>query len=230
MIAKELARGTVRNTISVIRGIFNQAIEEGIFESNPAANLGRFTRTAKTSEVKGVALTPREVEKFLNMAKLTCPAYFPLFLLAARAGLRQGELVALQWGDIEFGRDHNDPNRYLLVQHNYVHRQHTTTKSRKTRRVEMSRELRRVLVEVRDARQRAAKLSGKAYISTEQVFSSPDGSILDPDNLYHRYFVPVLAASGIRKIRLHDLRHTFGSLLIQSGASIVYVKDQMGHS
>ena len=51
-----------------------------------------------------------------------------------------------------------------------------------------------------------------------------------PDNLYHRYFQPVLSKAGLRKIRLHDLRHTFGSLLIQSGASIVYVKEQMGHS
>ena len=230
LITKDLARSTVRNTISVIRGIFNHAIENGLFESNPAANLGRFTRTAKTSEVKGVALTTKEVEKFLDAATLICPAYQPVFLLAVRAGLRRGELVALQWGDIEFGRDHTDPNRYLLVQHNYVHRQHTTTKSRKTRRVDMSRELRRALVDRRDARQRAAKLGGKTDISKEQVFSSPDGSILDPDNLYHRYFVPVLVASGIRKIRLHDLRHTFGSLLIQSGASIVYVKEQMGHS
>jgi len=52
----------------------------------------------------------------------------------------------------------------------------------------------------------------------------------DPDNLYHRYFLPVLAKAGIRKTRLHDLRHTFGSLLIQNGASIVYMKEQMGHS
>jgi malonate decarboxylase alpha subunit len=59
---------------------------------------------------------------------------------------------------------------------------------------------------------------------------TPDGTILDPDNLYHRYFRPVLTKAGLRKIRLHDLRHTFGSLLIQSGASIVYVKEQMGHS
>ena len=43
-------------------------------------------------------------------------------------------------------------------------------------------------------------------------------------------FLPALARAGIRKIRLHDLRHTFGSLLLQNGASIVYVKEQMGHS
>ena len=85
-------------------------------------------------------------------------------------------------------------------------------------------------MEMRDARLEKAKIEGEIDISKDLVFSSPDGRILDPDNLYHRYFVPVLAKSGIRKIRLHDLRHTFGSLLIQSGASIVYVKEQMGHS
>jgi integrase len=230
MIAKQLARSTVRNAISVLRGIFNQAIEDGLLDANPAVRLGRFTRTAKTTEVKGIALTGHEVEKFLKAAKHVCPEYHPLFLLAVRAGLRRGELVALQWGDVEFGNNESDPNRFILVQHNYVRRQHTTTKSRKTRRVDMSRELRRALIGLRDGRLRTVTLQGKADISKDWVFPSPDGRILDPDNLYHRYFVPILAKSGIRKIRLHDLRHTFGSLLIQNGASIVYVKDQMGHS
>ena len=89
---------------------------------------------------------------------------------------------------------------------------------------------REVLVERRDKRLLEAFLNGKNNISDELVFRSPDGTILDPDNLYHRVFLPVLAKAGIRRIRLHDLRHTFGSLLLQSGASIVYVKEQMGHS
>jgi integrase len=85
------------------------------------------------------------------------------------------------------------------------------------------------LLTIRDERLKKAREAGKLEILEELVFPSPDGSILDPDNLYHRYFLPVLAKAGIRKIRLHDLRHTFGSQLIQSGASIVYVKEQMGH-
>jgi integrase len=87
-----------------------------------------------------------------------------------------------------------------------------------------------VLVELRDKRLLEAYLKGENDISDELVFRSPEGTILDPDNLYHRVFLPVLAKAGIRKIRLHDLRHTFGSLLLQHGASIVYVKEQMGHS
>ncbi len=229
LIAKELSRNTVRNALCVIRGIFNEAIEAGIVEVNPAARLGRFTRTAKTAEVKGIALTPAEADQFLQAAKEICPEYHPLFLMALRAGLRRGELVAVQWGDIQFGKDENDPNRFMVVRHNYVRREHTTTKSKKSRRVDMSRELRRALIELRDKRLLDSFLAGKNDIS-ELVFLSPDGAILDPDNLYHRYFQPVLTKAGLRKIRLHDLRHSFGSLLIQSGASIVYVKEQMGHS
>ncbi len=230
LIAKDLSRNTIRNALCVIRGIFNEAIEAGILEVNPAARLGRFTRTAKTSEVKGISLTSAEAEQFLQAAKGICPEYHPLFLMALRAGLRRGELVAIQWGDIQFGKDENDANRFIVVQHNYVRREHTTTKSNKSRRVDMSRELRRTLLEGRDKRLLEAFLEGENDISDEVVFPSPDGAILDPDNLYHRFFLPVLTKAGIRKIRLHDLRHTFGSLLIQNGASIVYVKEQMGHS
>jgi integrase len=229
LIAKNLSRSTVRGALCVIRGMFNQAIESGLVEANPAIRLGRFTRAAKTAETGGVALTANEVVAFLNAAMEVCPDYYPLFLTAVRTGLRRGELVALRWGDIQFGNE-QDSNRFILVRHNYVRREHTTTKSRKSRRVDMSRELRRVLIELRDARLLGAYLKGQNDISEEFVFPSRDGSILDPDNLYHRYFIPVLTRAGIRKIRLHDLRHTFGSLLIQNGASVVYLKEQMGHS
>ena len=230
LVAKNLARNTIRNALCVIRGMFNQAIESGLLKSNPAARLGRFTRTARNALQKGVSLTTEEVQIFLDAANDFCPDYYPLFLTAVRAGLRRGELVALRIGDLNFGKDENDPNRYIFVQHNYVRREHTSTKSKKARRVDMSKDLRRALIELRDKRLLEAFLKGKNDISDELVFPSPDGGILDPDNLYHRYFLPVLAKAGIRKIRLHDLRHTCGSLLIHAGAPIVYVKEQMGHS
>jgi integrase len=208
LIGKELSRNTIRNALCVIRGIFNHAIEDGLLESNPAARLGRFTRTARATEVKGVSLTLTQVQIFLKAAKEVCEEYYTLFLAALRAGLRRGELVALQWGDIRFGKDELDPNRFIVVQHNYVRREHTTTKSKKSRRVDLSRELRSALLELRDKRLLKAFLDGKSDITEELVFPSSEGTILDPDNLCHRYFLPVLTKAGIRKIRLHDLRHT----------------------
>jgi hypothetical protein len=90
--------------------------------------------------------------------------------------------------------------------------------------------LRRVLLEVRDKRMLEAFMNGKTSIADELVFPSKAGTVLDPSNLFHYHFLPCLEHAGLRRFRFHDLRHTFGSLLIQDGASLAYVKDQMGHS
>jgi integrase len=66
--------------------------------------------------------------------------------------LRRGEVIALKWGDIQFGENDGDTNRYILVQRNYAEDSFTTPKSRKSRRVDLSKELRRVLLELRDKR------------------------------------------------------------------------------
>src|ERR1700687_6100399 len=80
LVAKSLSRNTIRNALCVIRGMFNQAIEGGLLDSNPAARLGRFTRTAKSTENRGVSLTTEEVQTFLDAASEVCPEYYPLLL------------------------------------------------------------------------------------------------------------------------------------------------------
>ena len=62
------------------------------------------------------------------------------------------------------------------------------------------------------------------------MFPSAAGTPLEMNNFSQRTFKPLLTLAGLRTIRFHDLRHTFGSLLIQAGASLAYVRDQMGHS
>jgi len=73
-------------------------------------------------------------------------------------------------------------------------------------------------------------LKGKDSIVDDLVFPYEAGAPIKPDNIAVRYMVPALEKAGLRRFRLHDLRHTFGSLLIQDGASLTYVKEQMGHS
>ena len=163
------------------------------------------------------------------------PERYPLFLTALRAGLRLGELLALQWQDIQFGDSEDDPNRFILVRHNFTRRQFTTTKNRRERRVDLSKELRRVLMDLRDQRTLEAMSSGSfdgpAQPRTSKlVFPSQTGGPLEGSNLYNRDFLPSLEAAGIRRITFDALRHTFASLLIQQGASLAYVKEQLGHS
>jgi len=224
-----LSRNTLRNTLCTLRVILNQAIEDELVDCNPAARLGRFAKTEKP-KFQATALIRQESEAFLASTREVCPEYFALFLTALRTGLRRGELVALRWGDIQFGSDEGDPNRYILVQNNYVARHFTTPKSKKPRRVDLSRQLRGVLLELRDRRMLSAFAAGKPSILDELVFLSPEGSVLDPDNLVKRYFLPTIEHAGLRRFRFHDLRHTFGSLLMQGGASLTYVKEQMGHT
>src|SRR5262249_31492801 len=57
-----------------------------------------------------------------------------------------------------------------------------------------------------------------------------EGQQLEMYNVKNRYFHKCLERAGLRRIRFHDLRHTFASLLIQNGESLAYVKDQLGHS
>ena len=93
----------------------------------------------------------------------------------------------------------------------------------------MSRELAQALKDLYTERQLETAVNGWEDVPP-WVFCSEVGGLLDPDNLRKRVFYGLLRASGLRKIRFHDMRHTFASLLLQQGESPVYVKEQMGHS
>ena len=218
-VAPKYARNTLRLIATALRTVLNAAVEDGILESNPASRIGRFVKSEKGTH-QASAMTADEAKRFLDGVQAICPDWHPFFLTALRAGLRRGELIALRWGDIQFGASDEDSNRYILVQRNYSLGRFTTPKNGKSRRVDLSRQLRMVLLALRDKRLLDAFLNGKTSISDELVFPSEVGTPIAADNIAVRYLNPALEKAGLRKFRLHDLRHTFGSLLIQSGASL----------
>ena len=62
------------------------------------------------------------------------------------------------------------------------------------------------------------------------MFTTEEGTALDGDNLRRRVFYRTLNLAKLRHIRIHDLRHSYASLLLQDGQSLMYFKEQMGHS
>ena len=82
------------------------------------------------------------------------------------------------------------------------------------------------LLEVR-RRERAAWLK-KGESVPEVVFASESGTMLDEANVRHVYG-RILTAAGLRHLKFHGLRHTYAALMLGSGATLTYVRDQMGH-
>jgi len=226
---KTLAANSLQNALICLRVIFQSAVEDGLIAQNPASKIGRFL-PKDGKKFEAVFLSCDELECFLGSVQALSPEYYPLFLTFARTGIRLGEALALQWGDIQFGQDESDSNRCLWIRRNYTAGRFVTPKSGKSRRVDMSRRLREVLLELREQRLLDAMLKGDSPILEDLVFRSSSGGALDPANLNKRVLLPAIQHAGLRRFGIHSLRHTVASLLIAGGASLAYVKEQLGHS
>ena len=105
--------------------------------------------------------------------------------------------------------------------------QETITKSHKIRRVEMSQQLHAVLKRLQKIR--ALEATAKGEESPSPVFLTSEGKRWDERNI-RRSWYRCLKKAELRRVRFHDLRHTFISLLIEQGAHPKYIQEQAGHS
>ena len=138
-----------------------------------------------------------------------------LIRVAAYTGLRQGELLALKWGDVEFGAEAITVSRALSAGIP------SSPKSGKIRRVPLSDQASAAL----------DRLSRRDHFTDadDLVFANALGRPLDDSALRRRYRRAQKAAS-VRELRFHDLRHSFGSHLAAAGVDVVTIKSAMGHS
>ena len=220
-LQRGLSAKTVQNIIRTLSSLFSHALEDNLIVANPALRPGKFL--PKISKRRSInPLTREELALFLAHTKTMAPTLYPAFLCAARTGLRQGELLALQWEDI------NLAGRFVEVRRNFTHGKMTTPKSGESRRVDLSRELTVTLETLQLNRQFEAVTGGWKDVPP-WVFCNEQGQPLNQNRIRLKFF-RLLKGAGVRQVRFHDLRHSFASLLLQNGESPVYVKDQMGHS
>jgi integrase len=203
----------------------NKAKGARLITDNPATRLGAFYRQAPKKHSEIEPLTNDEVLKFLEAVKQYSPNHFAIFLCAIHTGLRSGELAGLQWGDFD------ENGKFLIVRRGIVRGKINPTKSGKTRKVDVSDALLAALLELRRTRKELLLAEGINELPfTHWIFQNEDDGFPDMKNLKDRHFHKCLKKAGLRRIRFHDLRHTFASLLIQNGEPLAYIKDQLGHS
>lgn len=202
-------------------------------------------------------LTREEVQIMLDKAATDFAHYYPLFLCAPRSGLRKGELIALKGIDLDFNGRFIDVQRTFyrgritLPKNGRTRRVDMSQQlatvlkdllSRK-RAAALANEMKKPAEERRDAATVVnAVMDDWLFTSPETPLSSNPavrkryptakvrgGTRLDPRNCT-KVFNKLLTTAKLRRIRFHDLRHTFASLLIGQGESLAYIRDQMGHS
>jgi integrase len=159
-------------------------------------------------------LRPDEIRRFLAASP---PEFYALFPTAVLTGARQGELLGLKRGDV-------DPERGLIFIRRTFHPSYgfVEPKSDYSRRaIKMSPELVEIL------RAHLECISGDA---DSLVFPNNAGHPHSHQNLVTRTFHPTLERAGLRKIRFHDLRHTYAAPMISLDANPKVLQRQMGHS
>ena len=200
---------TRRKALVLLHGIFQRARRVHGLPGNPVADVEKppLTRGADIE-----VFSPEEVWSLVRAAEGEQDA--AVFLTAAFTGLRMGELIALCWRDLDFA------GAVLRVRASYAGGALTTPKSGKTRAVPLAPDVARAL----------ARLGDRALLTGEDdlVFPGEAGGYLDGSALRRRYKA-ALKRAGLRSLRFHDLRHTFGTRMIAK-ADIRRVQEWMGHA
>ena len=204
-----LANNSKNRIVTLLHGVFVRACKVYGLQANPVAGVERHpVRIVGDIEV----FSPEEVWALVRAAESERDG--TLFLTAAFTGLRRGELLALRWRDVDFA------GSVVRVRASYAGGALTSPKSGKVRSVPLAPEVAKAL----------AKLAVREHFTSEDdlVFASETGSYLDGSALRRRY-KQALKQAGLRPLRFHDLRHTFGTRMITK-ADIRRVQEWMGHA
>jgi integrase len=189
---------TLRKYLINLNGIFRRAREAYGISANPVAEVKRPGRVkARSTLGSNDFLEPAEVHALLAAAEDEIDA--AIFATAAFCGLRLGELLALRWRAVDFARS------LISVEASFTRGREGTPKSGDGRTVPMAPEVAAAL----------AKLRERPYLLGQRdlVFIGRGGSHVDPNALRSR-FHGALERAGLPRVRLHDLRHTFGTIMV----------------
>jgi len=213
----------IRYIHAILHGALKQAIKEGLV----IRNVTEAVTLPRQKKKEFTPLNQEQVIKFLNSIKED--RLYAAFLLDIGSGLRRGELLALRWKDVDLKNGVIKVRQSLArVKGEWLFQEPKSEKSKRS--VPMPDD---IIVELKShkARQNKEKLlAGDAYKKDyDLVFATPDGRPLETRS-FLRHFEKLLEEAGLPKVRFHDIRHTYATLLLEAGEHPKVVQELLGHS
>ena len=201
----------VRSCHTTCRTAFEKAVTEGLITTNPAIGCRLPPKKAKEMQV----LTQDEIRRFLIQAHEE--GYYEFFLLELTTGMRRGEILGLQWKDVNFATGELHIKRQVVKKGAQTQITKPKTKS-SIRTILLPPGMVEILAEL------------KKNATCDWVFPSPvkEGEPRNPDSLYGR-FQKILQRAQCKKVRFHDLRHTFATMALENGIDIKTLSAMIGH-
>jgi integrase len=207
---------TTRNALGVLHSIFEYARREEWVLANPCTLVDKPTAPEGDPDIH--FLDQEEVEALLRSVPDDDLGRVErrMYLTAAMTGMRQGELLALRWLDIDW------PAQRVRIRRNFVRGEFGTPKSKRSSRSvpladRLAGELNRLHQET------------PYRHDDDLVFAHPrTGKPIDRSKLLKR-FKAALERGGVRPVRFHDLRHTFGTRMAAQGVPMRALQEMMGH-
>jgi integrase len=208
---KNVGERTVQQVYVTLKTALNQAVAQNLISRNPCLGCPKPRIARKAIQIWSV----EELTAFLKCAQKT--DYYALFVLAVFAGMRQGELFALQWENISL--DH----AFLSVVWTLTECDGGLTLTEPKTQSSVRRiDLPNFAVDALRQRQGEQK---KGF-----VFAAEGGKPLRKSNFIRRVYHPLMDEAGVPKIRFHSLRHTANSILAMEGTGANVLAERMGHS
>ena len=193
------------------RSALEKAVQEGLIRVNPAIGCKIPPKKAREMQV----LTREELQRFLIQAK--AEGYYELFLLDLATGLRRGELMALQWDDLNFKTGVLNVSKQVYDVRGELQLSTPKTKS-SIRKIVLPPAVVEVLREYKET------------VNSRWMFPSPvkEDCPITPGVVRHRLQL-ILEHAGCKHVRFHDIRHTFATLALENGMDVKTLSVMLGH-
>ena len=202
-----LGEETMRHIHRLLQQCLDQAIRDGLLTENPA----KAFRYRKSTTVKANIMTPLEMEDYLDAAERL--GYLPMFMLALTAGLRQGELIALKWSDLDI-----ESRTLTIAENRAVVRRELVEYGDQTRTITLTTEVVDLLI-----------MEHSKHPSSPLMFMHPATQRPYSPQMVRRMHDEIIKEAGIDHIRYVDLRHTCAILALKNGMDTKELAQMLGH-